>query len=260
MTVIFDNEQNQAAWEPGECCEDQLLSVRSADGGATWSDPVHIVDLETGIDDSMGDYQCSLAINFTCALNGTDLLPIYLHSNVVVSLDGTLYVAFSDNRDGRHDKLHPISNQDVFLMSSPDGGLTWTGPGVVADGPGDQYKPSLSVDLVTGELGILFYDRSADPHGDTMDVTLATGLPGDFDQERVTTAPSHLSDDIWFTQTLPGCSLCVFHIGEYIGLSYGSDGTANMTWTDLRHYTTTPNGHSGYAMNVDFARVEGDRP
>src|SRR5213079_1117962 len=97
------------------------------DGGATWSPPVHVVDLEDGVDNYLGDYQCSLTRFFLCALNGTDLLPIYLDSNLAYGLDGTLYVAFSDNRHGRHDKPHPVSNNDVFLMSSADGGQTWKG-------------------------------------------------------------------------------------------------------------------------------------
>jgi hypothetical protein len=62
--------------------------------------------------------------------------------------------------------------------------------------------------------------------------------------------------DLWLTQTLPGCFRCVSHIGEYIGLAIGSDSVANMSWADLRHFTTTPQGYRGYAMNVDYAREE----
>jgi hypothetical protein len=256
VTVVFDNEQHEAAWEPHECCEDQLLAVTTTDGGLTWSPPVHVADLETGIDGVYGDVHCSLALNFTCSLNGTALLPIYLHSNVVMTSDGTLYVAFSDNRNGRHDVRYPVSNWDVFLMSSADGGQSWTGPEVVSDAPGDQFKPSLSVNPKTGDLGILYYDRSVDPGRKTMNVTLATGMPGHFEFRTVTSEPSHVSDDLWFTQMLPGCDRCAFHIGEYLSLAYGSDGVANMTWADLRHYTSTPNGRRGYAMNVDYARSE----
>jgi hypothetical protein len=31
-------------------------------------------------------------------------------------------------------------------------------------------------------------------------------------------------------------------MGDYSGLANGSEGTANMTWTDLRHVVTTPDG------------------
>ena len=116
----------------------------------------------------------------------------------------------------------------------------------------------MAVDAATGKLGIAFYDRTADPKGTTMNVTLATGLPGDFEFTRITTAPSHLSYDLWWAQVLPGCSNCVYHIGEYFGIAFGSDGAANMAWADLRHFLTLPSGRKGFAMNVDYARVEED--
>jgi hypothetical protein len=88
---------------------------------------------------------------------------------------------------------------------------------------------------------------------------LATGLPGSFKLSRISTAPSHFSGDLWFTENLRDCRRCVYHIGEYIGIAYGSDGAANMTWTDLRLFVRLPDGRKGYAMNIDYAREEGGR-
>src|SRR5262249_28476627 len=141
-------------------------------------------------------------------------------TNIAIGLDGTLYVAFADNRDGLHDVEHPVSNNDVFLVSSTDGGTTWTDPTVVSAAPGDQGRPALAVNPVTGELGVLFYDRSADPEGKTMNTTLATGLPGAFRSETISTAPSQLSGDLWLSENLSDCQRCVFHVGEYLGLAY----------------------------------------
>ena len=109
---------------------------------------------------------------------------------------------------------------------------------------------------VTGELGILFYDRSDDPQGKTMNVTLATGSPGDFDMETICTAPSHLSGDLWLSENLPNCHQCVYHVGEYLGLAYDSEGTAHMSWADLRQFETLPNGRQGYTINIDYAEEE----
>jgi hypothetical protein len=254
--VAFANEQHEAAWEPGEYGEDQIMIVRSTDGGETWSPPDHIVDLENG----SRDYDCSEG-HYGCRLSGIGLFPFPAGNNLLtVGLDGTLYLAFSDNRDGRHDVEHPVSNSDVFLMTSTDGGQTWTGPDVASDAPGDQWKPALSVSPVTGELGVVFYDRGEAPGGKTVNVTLATGLPGHFELETITTAPSHLSNDLWLSENLSDCHRCVYHVGEYIGLAYGSDGAANMTWTDLRHLVTLPNGRKGFTMNIDYAREEMDAP
>ncbi len=255
VSVMFGDLSHDGAWEPNEILEEQLMVVHSTDGGQTWSPPVHVTDLENG----SRDFDCNESL--LCRLTGTALDPIFgaNNSSLARSLDGTLYLAFSDNRNGLHDVDHPVSNTDVFLMTSADGGETWTGPDMVASGENDQYKPSLAVNPVTGELGILFYDRSDTPNK-TMNVTLATGAPGDFDLTRITTAASHVSDDLWLTYTLRDCHRCTWHVGEYIGLAYGSDGTANMTWTDLRRFVTLPNGRRGYTMNIDYAMKEMDRP
>jgi hypothetical protein len=169
-----------------------------------------------------------------------------------------LHVAFYDNRNGLHDVAHPVSNSDVFLMSSSDDGQTWSGPDVVSDAPGDQFRPALAVNPVTGDLGVLFYDRSAHPDGKVMNVTLATGLPGHFALATVSTAPSHLSRDLWLSETLSDCIQCVYHVGEYIGLAYDSQGVAHMTWTDLRRRETLPDGRTGYTMNIEYAQAQAD--
>jgi hypothetical protein len=250
--VPFLNFQHAAAWEPGECCESQIMLVRSTDWGDTWSAPVHVTDLEDG----SRDYDCSGGY-WGCRLTGTNLCPsCSIEGSDLLAVDsaGTLYVSFDDNRNGFHDVDHPVSNYDVFIMASTDAGTTWTDPAVVSNAPGDQFKPNVAVNPFNGELGILFYDRSDDPNGKTMNVTLATGVLGSFDLRTITTASSHLNGDLWDQQTLPDCKYCVFHIGEYIGLAYGSDGVANMTWTDLRHFTIGPNGRMGYTMNIDYAR------
>jgi len=255
--VAFLNGQNVAAQESYELAhplgpDRQLMVVSSTDGGQTWSPPVHVVDLEDGD----GDYSCLPAYYFGCRLSGTALGSGLVGGYVVAGPDGTLYVTFSDNRNGHHDVQHPVSNDDVFVMTSHDGGQTWSGPDLVAGRIGDEFNPTIAVNPKTGELGIAFYDRTGDPKGKTMNVTLATGMPGDFELTRVTTAPSHLSHDLWWAQTIPGCSSCVYHIGEYFGLAFGSDGAAHLVWADLRHLLTLPTGRKGYGMNVDYARVD----
>jgi hypothetical protein len=259
--VAFPNIQHEAAWEPNEF-EDQMMLVSTTDGGQTWSPPAHVVDLEDGFGylGYGGDFDSSAGF-YGDRFTGLDLCPncATAYNTLAMTSDGKLYLTFDDNRNGLHDAEHPVSNNDVFVMTSTDGGSTWSGPDVVDDAPGDQFKPSIAVNRVTGELGILFYDRSDDPEGKTAEVTLATGLPNSFELSRISTAPSHLSDDLSFTQTLPDCHRCVFHIGEYIGIAYGSDGAVNMTWTDLRHFATTPDGRRGYTMNVVYAREEKDR-
>src|SRR5207253_7749532 len=67
---------------------------------------------------------------------------------------GTLYVNWIDARNG---------DPDVFVMSSRDGGETWTAPVRVNDDPLKngkvQFFTWMSVDPIDGSIHIVFYDR-----------------------------------------------------------------------------------------------------
>jgi hypothetical protein len=255
--VAFEDVQHAAAWEPGECCENQYLVVNSTNGGATWSNPVPVVDLEDGNRDFPG---CFVDTGSAfCPLTGTGLgnAAFGLGNLVASPIDGTLYLVFADNRNGIHDSDNPVTNVDVFVMTSNDGGTSWTGPDVVSDAPGDQFFPFADVDPVTGRLGVVFYDRTYGP-STTFDVTLATGLPGSFTSTRVTTQSSHFDKDLWIpVHGVQGCEQCVGFVGDYIALAYGSDGRANVAWTDLRRKVSVPHFGSGYTENTFYAGVDG---
>jgi hypothetical protein len=44
---------------------------------------------------------------------------------------------------------------------------------------------------------------------------------------------------------------CATFHGDYINISYGSDGKANMAWTDMSVFRPADNG---YAQSIFFAR------
>jgi hypothetical protein len=256
--VAFEDVQHESAWEPGECCENQYLVVNSKNGGATWSAPGPVIDLEDGSRDFPN---CFVDIDGSayCPLSGTGLgnAAFGLGNLVASPLDGTLYLVFADNRNGIHDSDSPVTNVDVFVMTSRDGGITWTGPDVVSDAPGDQFFPFADVDPITGQLGVVFYDRSYGP-STMFDVTLAKGLPGSFTSTRVTTQSSHFDKDLWIpVHGVQGCEQCVGFVGDYIALAYGSDGRANIAWTDLRRKVSVPHFGSGYTENTFYAGVDG---
>ena len=50
--------------------------------------------------------------------------------NIVASptVNGRLYLVFSDNRNGTHDVDNPVTNSDVFIVTSANGGGSWTSP------------------------------------------------------------------------------------------------------------------------------------
>jgi hypothetical protein len=222
------NSQNQALWEPGDEFDDQYLVVSSKDGGDHWSKPA----FAAGLEDGTRDYP--LNVDGRQTLTGYQVR-VWGAGNIVAdpTHNGRLYLTFSDNRDGVHDSDNPVTNSDVFVVQSNDGGKHWTAPSLVDHGAGDQWFPWADVNPRNGKLGILYHDRGAS-NGPTYTTALAQGQPGSFVKTTVSTAPSNPTLSEFFEAGVPGCEFCATFHGDYIGLAYGSDGRANATWTDMR--------------------------
>jgi hypothetical protein len=122
---------------------DTLYFDRSTDGGATWLAVDKVAATQPGGWDYgiAGHDRCN-GLPITC----TDLSGGPNH--------GTIYVNWSDQRNG-------MTDTDVWLTKSTDGGNTWTAPvRVNNDAPGRQnYLSWLAVDQATGVLYVVFYDR-----------------------------------------------------------------------------------------------------
>jgi hypothetical protein len=225
--VAFENEQNESLWETDEYFDSQYLLVKSTDGGATWSSPTFVA----GLEDGTADYPINVRGRQT--LTGYQVR-VNSAGNIVASpTDGKLYLVFSDNRNGTHDSLNPVTNIDVFLMTSANGGASWSGPTLVDSAAGDQWFPWVDVNPVNGEIGILYNDRGSS-NGPTYNASLSLGPPGSLVKSTVSTAPSHPTQSRWFRAGVPGCENCATFHGDYVNISYGPDGTAHMAWTDMR--------------------------
>jgi hypothetical protein len=113
---------------------------------------------------------------------------------------GTVYVNWIDERNG---------DADVFLVSSRDGGQTWSSPVRVNDDPKGNKRPQLftwmAVDPADGSVNIVFLDRR-DTEGSHNAVTLARSTDGGktFVNHRVN-RPPFPSDEKFF-------------YGDYLGL------------------------------------------
>jgi hypothetical protein len=225
--VAFINSQNDALWEQGDFYEDQYLVVKSTNGGRTWSNPTFVV----GMEDGTADYPLNVSGRQT--LTGYQVR-VWSVGNLVASpTNGNLYLVFSDNRNGTHDSPNPVTNTDVFLMTSSNGGSSWSGPMQVDSGAGDQWFPWVDVDPTNGTIGILYHDRGAS-NGALYNTVLAEGTPGSLAKTVVSTAPSDPTNSRYFRAGVAGCENCATFHGDYINISYGSDGKANMVWTDMR--------------------------
>ena len=240
--VAFENGQNTSLDSAGEEEQGQYLLVSSRDGGDDWSDPQFI----TAFEDGSRDYPLNADGRQT--LSGYQIR-LSTPGNLAVSpRDGKLWVTWADNRNGVHDSDHPRTNNDVFVMSSSNGGRSWSDPSLVDNGHGDQWFPWLDVNPVTGKIGIIYNDRG-NRNGDTYTVSLVQGLPGAFTKTTLSKAPSDPVHSAFFQAETPGCEMCALFHGDYISLAYGSDGRANGVWTDMS--TPTPDG---FAQFIGYAR------
>ena len=168
-----------------------------------------------------------------------------------------LYFVFFDNRNGLHDIDNPVTNTDVFITRSNDGGTTWSTPSQVNpsdSGAGnDQWFPWVDVNPIDGTVGVLYNDRSYDTTRNTHEASLSVGAAGGtaFTRTRVSTASSRPRESRFFRAGVTGCENCAVFHGDYIGLAYGSNGNANLVWTDMRDLDAAT---GRYLQFIYFAR------
>ncbi|MEW6129070.1 MAG: sialidase family protein [Acidobacteriota bacterium] len=107
---------------------------------------------------------------------------------------GTIYVNWVDTRNG---------DTDVFLISSKDGGASWTKPLRVNDDPVKNGKAQfftwMAVDPVDGSINIIFYDRR-DLSGTKTGLTMARSVDGGktFVNHKVNIEPFECNQAVFF--------------------------------------------------------------
>ena len=127
-----------------------------------------------GLEDGTNDYPTNVSGRQT--LTGYQLR-VNSAGNIVAAPDGTLYLVFSDNRNGVHNSDNPVTNIDVFVMTSTDGGASWSDPMAVDTAAGDQWFPWVAVNPTDGSIGVLYNDRGAS-NGDILQRVAVRGHPG----------------------------------------------------------------------------------
>jgi len=169
-----------------------LVFKKSTNGGENFSKEKVISDMPGGWDFGVEglDRANGMAVTGVDLSNGPN--------------KGTLYVNWIDARNG---------DPDVFLMSSKDGGETWSAPVRVNDDPVKngkvQFFTWMSVDPVDGSVNLVFYDRR-DTAGAMTKLIMARSVDGG------KTFVNHKIDAPEFK-----CNESVF-FGDYTGISaYG---------------------------------------
>ena len=266
--VVFQNFNNAVA--PGGDNHNQMLIVKSTDGGATFSAPVKVSDFNelpdcltyTGHDAfrscvptaPLSDLSIFRASNYPVAVATSNnrivvMLASYInrHSNPTrgncapAGLSATtglpLYTGVGE-RNG--------CNNDIVLSVSTDAGASFTGtttpvaelPSLSDERPGgqlaDQFWQWAAYNPKTGRVTTAYYDRK---YGDAQstggfDITMRRG---NGDHVRVT------NRSLPPTQEFPeaGASTGIF-VGDYMGVAVGSDGVAHPVWTDTRNPIFSP--------------------
>ncbi len=199
---VFDKQGNiYVAW----AWNNKIYFDKSTDGGKTWLDEDIVIanQPEGWAYDIPGVFRA----------NG---MPVLCIDNSGGKFDNTLYVNWSDQRNGTNDT-------DIFISKSNDGGKTWSSAQRVN---GDatkthQYLTWMQVDPATGNIFIVYYDRSKYNDRRT-DVTLSASFDGGktFEHKIISNNP--------FTP------IKFMFMGDYNNID-AYDGIITPIWTDFSH-------------------------
>jgi hypothetical protein len=241
--------------------DDQVMIVRSTDGGLTFTDPVHVVRLEDGF----SDYPLNVEGRQTLTGHQFRVTPFF-PGNVAVDGSGgphrgRVYLAFMDNEGTPG--AEPVTDTNIFLAYSDDLGRTWVGGDAgttdaasrirVDDTPdSDQFFAAVAVSPVDGRVDVLYLDGRADRN--LYDTTLASSpaeLSG-FDRQGLNAVPSDPDHARSNRAGVPECPDCSTFIGDYIGLDVDRLGRAHAVWDQLSR--PVPDGSGLFADDAYYAR------
>jgi hypothetical protein len=238
---VGPNGEVYAAWN--DYTANAIVFNRSLDGGATWDAPTVIATKNAPFDVDIPAESVRRALVYP-ACDADRSAGVHR---------GRLYCSWMDTRaDG---------TTNIYLSYSDNRGSNWSQPMPVGDAVSgnDRFNQWLSVDPVTGQVNVSFYDTRNDTTGSRYetDTYLSRSTDGVTWQSdtKVTTARSNEHD----CAGVNPCSAINYgnQQGDYEGLvAYG--GVAHPIWTDSRLNQTASAGcRTGLAMEEVFtARVQ----
>lgn len=290
LYVQFANEQNDAAWDVEYDFDNQIMVVKSTDGGETFTSPVPTVQVEDGTSDmpfsvirrqTIWGHQIRWAAYGTIAVNPANPNEVSIvfadrgsanpnaTEGCFLTASGGLNIGTAPNYDPCG--AGPGSNTDVFKVVSTDGGTTWGARVNISNDPDQEwfawagYKPDGTF--------VAAWDRDDGPAATTDTFHHVLKVGGAAPAELGTAENPDVSVTHWTGQyvpqsswplvcggTTPGKDCNVFH-GDYTGLAVGSDGSVNVVWTGLNRLEQSPQidfytgqPHQGYVQDAMFAR------
>lgn len=288
--VHYLNYQNEAEWEVNFDFDSTIMVTRSTNGGASWSAPRRVAELEDGLSDmpwtvifrqSPWGHQIRWTSAGTISVNPNDPDDV-----VVVWADRD-----SPNPNATDECIFEIpgtapgydpcgagpgSDTDVRMSRSTNGGLSWSAPMTVNNAPGHQWFP-WAAHRSDGTLAIAWDEDTRAAPADAFRHVL--WIQGEGKQtlgplERVDVSVTHWAGQ--YTTAWPeicgpagytdggepaeGKDCNIFH-GDYTGLAVGPDDGIHVVWTGLNRLATSPQVdfyvgdlHDGYAQDAMYAR------
>jgi hypothetical protein len=201
VPAIGPNGEIYVAWAG----PDGLVFNKSLDHGDTWlNHEIKVTSIPGGWDyDISGIYRANGLPVTTCDVsNGPHR--------------GTIYINWSDQRNG-------VSNTDIWLVKSTDGGNTWTAPIKVNDDNSkrQQFFTWMTIDQTSGNLYFVFYDRR-NHADDSTDVYIAASTDGGntFINRKISQSPFLPNSGVFF--------------GDYTNIT-AHDGIVRAIWTRLNN-------------------------
>jgi hypothetical protein len=284
LYVYFLNEQNQAQWEHPYDFDQQVMIVRSTDGGATFSSPVPVVQLEDGFSDmpfsvigsqTIWGHQIRWSSFGNLAISPADPndLAVVWADRGTANPNATDGCAFGPHEAPNYDPCGagPGAVISVYMSRSYDGGATWSSRTPVAATGTAQWFPWAAF-KPDGTLAVAFDQDTTPAPADTFQHVL--WVDGAGSQALGSLEHPDVSVTHWAGQYTtafpaicgpagssdPGKDCNVFD-GDYTGMAIGSDGSINVVWTGLNRFVTSPQTdfytgepHQGYAQDAMFAR------
>lgn len=179
VPAIGPNGEIYVSWAGWE----KIYFDRSLDGGNTWLSQDIVATTQPG------GWDFSIP-----GINRCNGMPVTCCDLSNGPYRGTLYINFSDQRNG-------VTDTDIWLIKSTDGGNTWSAvKRVNNDPPGkQQFFSWMTVDQATGYVYIVFYDRRNYTNNNT-DVYVAVSKDGgeSFTNFKVSESPFIPEENIFF--------------------------------------------------------------
>jgi hypothetical protein len=239
------NTERRTVTAPGGLIN-QILMVKSTDGGVTWSHPIRVAK-----DFGREPYSLPGHEIPDCSLFRQCLPPngyrMQDYPAAAIGADGKLVVYWSDFRNGGPCatdtsgdlKGLPVApcanyNTDILVTTSTNGGATWSAARQVSANRAAQWQPWGGVGP-TGTLYAAYYDRQYGNCESTgcNDITLASSTDNGatWKYRRITTS------------SMPNATCAVVptecgFLGDYMGLAVGG-GKVHITWGDTRGRNAT---------------------